>query len=164
MAAGHDALWEHASVPEDDAGTSPSVDGFGQDSATEAVRERFLRQALIDLEAGALDAPAYTEKVAGLESAGSIDELMALAAGTVPASRPSSLLRTGAPPAVPGGPNPAHAGALDPVDLARLAAGPQRSRPALRVRYTSLVLVVVLFALLLVAGIWLAAQVHTTHP
>jgi hypothetical protein len=62
---------------------------------------------------------------------------------------------------VGGSPQPAY----DAVDLARMGAALKKpTRSPSRNRYTTLIVVVVLFAILLGLGIWLASRLHSSSP
>ena len=54
--------------------------------------------------------------------------------------------------------------ALDPVDVARLAAPPKAAVPRPATRWAALVFVVVLFVVLLFLGAWLAARARSSGP
>jgi len=116
----------------------------GDGGATEAAREEFLRQALAACEQGTIDTAEYAARARALQGAGSVAEMAAIAAR-------------------PAGPAPAPAPRLDPVDLALLARSPAGARARRdRSRYGAVVVVAVVFALLLVAGLWMASRVHVT--
>lgn len=121
-------------------------DALGDGGAAEAARDEFQRQMLAAYERGILDGPEYTARVAALESAASITAMAAIAA------RPPSGASAG---------DWAAFAALDPVDLARLAAAPTR-KPVRshRSRYAALVAVVVVFVVMVVAGLLYASRLH----
>jgi len=134
-------------------------DAPGELSPTEAAREEFLRQMLEAFERGAIDATDYAARVDALEAAGSVADMVAIAAGG-----PAAPVVVPAPAAVPRGGSPTTApakGGLDPVDLARLTSPPRTaSRRDTQSRYTALVVVILLFVVLLVAGLIMASHVH----
>jgi hypothetical protein len=124
--------------------------GAGQDALE---REPYLRQALDALERGQLDVSQYAQRVRAIHAAGSTDLMEAIVAegavtvadGTTPVSM------TGA----------TAAGGLDPVDLARMQRQHKAPSTVNGRRYLTLAVVVVLFAVLLGVGVYLASHVHT---
>ena len=108
-------------------------------------RQPYLRRALDALEGGQLDVAEYAQRVRAINAAGSAALMEAVAADTPGGHR--------APPAAPGG-------EPDPVDLAlmgRRSTGPSSTNGP---RYLTLVVVLVLFAVLLGIGVYLASHVH----
>ncbi len=126
-----------------------NADGGPADGgATEAAREVFLRQMLAAYELGTLDAAEYTARVRRIEGAGTVADMAAIAARL---------------PGAATAPDPESLPTLDPVDLARLTVPPPKSTErARRSRTTALVAVVVVFAVLVLVGIWLSFRVHSS--
>jgi len=114
----------------------------------EAAREEFLRQALVAFEEGTLDASQYSACVRALETAATVTDMAGIAARS-----------TGSSPVRVAG------GALDPVDLARLAKSPSMTRArSPRARYTALLLVVVVLAAMVMAGMIFAMRLRAAPP
>jgi len=126
-----------------------SAPGVPEDgAATEAARDEFLRQILDAYERGVLDLEQYTDRVAALESAVTVTDMAAVAA------RAPTVESVGDRSAVAD---------LDPVDLARLAATPARtSGRGTRSRYRALVAVVIVFVVMILAGLWFASRLHVS--
>jgi hypothetical protein len=121
--------------PTEPDGTGPSLEA----------REPYLRRVLEQFEAGGLEPYEYTRRVLAINAASSLDEVAAIAQQPPDGSLP--------------GVDPATRRGFDAVDLALLRA--QSSEP-LRptMRYVSLAVVFVLFAVLIGLGMWLATRVH----
>jgi hypothetical protein len=131
----------------------------GDIPATEAAREEFQHQMLVAFEQGAIDASEYAARTTALEAAVTVADMLAVVARPVATTPGSSAGMSGPPAGTPG--SAAVPPSLDPVDLARLMSPPGSAKKrSERSRYTALVAVIVLFALLLVAGLWLASHVH----
>jgi hypothetical protein len=120
------------------------------------LREPFLLQLLERFEGGELDAYEYGRRVNALERTTSTQEMTQIveAPGALAVDAASGV-RQGVPTRP----------ALDPVDLARLAA-PTTSAKARnpRARYVMLVIVVIAILVALVIGIWLARRVQVPSP
>jgi hypothetical protein len=136
--------------------SDPAYEGraLGDIPATDAAREEFQHQMLAAFEQGAIDASEYTARAAELDAAVTVADMLAVVARPVDGT-PGSPSGTPGAEAVPL--------ALDPVDLARLMSPPPSvKKRSERSRYTALVAVIVLLALLLVAGLWLASHAHSS--
>jgi len=111
-----------------------------------AAREPYLRRVLEEFEGGRLEPYDYTQRVLAINAAVSAQEMSAIVE-RLPAS--SSI-----------GGDPVTGRGLDAVDLALLRSQrPSGTRPQ-ATRYVALAIVFVLFAMLIVMGMWLATRVH----
>ena len=119
------------------------------------MREPYLQRVLADFEAGRLEAYEYTRRVLAINAAGSTDEMSAIV--STPAVGPDGPVGSVGPDL--GGDSPLSSG-LDAVDLARLRATRLAESRTPNVRYITLAVVFVLFALLIGVGMWLASHVH----
>ena len=106
-------------------------------------REPYLRRVLDEFEAGRLGTYEYTQRVLAINAASSPGQMEAIV--DQPAEGSS-------------GPIP-HRG-LDAVDLARLRSSTSSAPRGPTTRYVALAIVFVLFAVLIVMGMWLATHVH----
>ena len=118
----------------------------GATAADELDRQPYLRRALDALERGQLDVPGYVQLVRAINAAGSTHLMEALVAEAVGAPRAAPLTT---------------ARALDPVDLAVMGRQQTASSSVNGRRYLTLAVVLVLFAVLLGVGVYLASHVHT---
>jgi hypothetical protein len=115
----------------------------------DADREPYLRVVLDALQAGRLDPNEYTQRVLAINRASSVAEMKAAAHALDQTSpRPPDDDRR----------------PLDPVDLARMRASAKGDARSPAVRYLTLVVVFLLFAVLIVMGVWLASHVHAVNP
>ncbi len=120
-----------------------------------ALREPYLRRVMEEFEAGRLEPYEYARRVLAINAATSAEEMSAIV----------ERLPDGAPSAVPGEAEPVVRRQLDAVDLALLRAPHVSKTQAQTTRYVALAVVFVLFAVLIVVGIWLATHVHAaTSP
>ena len=110
------------------------------------VREPYLRRVLEEFEAGRLEPYDYTQRVLAINAAASATEMSAIVE-RVPAGSPS-------------GSDPVNGRGLDAVDLALLRSQRTAGTRPQTTRYVALAIVFVLFAMLIVMGMWLATRVH----
>jgi len=111
-----------------------------------AAREPYLRRVLEEFEAGGLEPYDYTQRVLAINAAASAEEMSAIV----------ERLPLGAP----SGTGPVTGRGLDAVDLALLRAQHTSGTRPQTTRYVALAIVFVLFAMLIVMGMWLATRVH----
>jgi hypothetical protein len=134
-------------------------------------REPYLQLATDAFEARRLEPYDYTQFVAAIERATSVHQLEAIADELAMRSTPHTPgvidpAGVGTSSGTTGGPksNPvrlSQPGGLDPVDVARMGAANARRPPGPASRYVVLILLMVMFAILIVIGAWLAGHVHS---
>ncbi len=120
-----------------------------------AWREPFLRRVMDEFEAGRLEPYEYTRCVLAINAATSTEEMAAVVERL--SGDPSG--------AGAGRGEPVVRRQLDAVDLALLRAPRPSGAQAQTPRFVALAVVFVLFAVLILVGIWLATHVHAaTSP